>query len=442
MMRSFYTVRRVHTVVDDPVRPLFHPLINWWFKSTLPSIICSMNHGWVSPTSSEEDQIDAQLRVPDDVMPLMLTAKARAATQLKLVAPRPRPRQAGASATTLGRSSFRLKAEDKVPDQIREWMGRNLMRVRDVFLAFDDDDNGKIDRSEFHHALRTLGFDGLEESADALFNSFDVDGSKTIDYRELHHVLLRSVRLHPHLKPMPTRARNAIALRAARLDKRDANLMQGLTLDVASEDEIPDRIRGWMRKNLLRVRDVFAQLDDDDNGIVDRSEFRKALRELGCTAPGASVDAVFKSFDADGSKAIDYRELHDLLVRSVQAHPHLPPLTLKAENSISLRKMRLSKQDAKLLQGLAFDDGDDIDDACTRIRARMRHGLVRVIDIFQQFDDDRSGLISRQEFGKALHEMGCTASRGVIDRVFRSFDSDGNYTIEYKELHSLLGRHS
>ena len=382
--------------------------------------------GWASPTPSEEDAIDVP--EPDDVLPFMMSQRhALRTASLKK-----------GNANLM--QGLKLSADDSVPDQIRRWMQRNLLRVRDVFLQFDDDDNGRVDRSEFAKAMQELGFDDLDYAVGALFDSFDLDGNKVIDFRELHKLLVRSFQTHPHLAPTPARATNAVKLRKARLSKADSNMMQGLTLNAETEDDVPNQLRVWMGKNLLRVRDVFQQLDDDENGKVDRAEFRKALREMGCQAPGASIDAVFKSFDLDGSKAIDYREMHRLLVRSFQAHPTLEPLPAKARNAQQIRKARLRRQDSNLLQGLVIDDDDDVDAACARICERMEAQLVRVIDVFRQLDDDGSGVVDRHEFEKGLREMGCRAPPAVVDELFMSFDLNGDWTIAYDELRTLVSR--
>ena len=53
-------------------------------------------------------------------------------------------------------------------------------------------------------------------------------------------------------------------------------------------------------------------------------------------------------------------------------------------------------------------------------------------------DDDESGLVDRFEFAKACREMGCVAPDAALDALFDSFDLNGNFTIEYSELHSIL----
>ena len=59
--------------------------------------------------------------------------------------------------------------------------------------------------------------------------------------------------------------------------------------------------------------------------------------------------ATFHSFDKDGNQAIEYKELHKLLIRSVQSHPRLEPLKTRAENSIATRKKTVTKKDANPL---------------------------------------------------------------------------------------------
>ena len=233
---------------------------------------------------------------------------------------------------------------------------------------------------------------------------------------------------------------NAMAVRTAKLSKEDANLLGGLDLDESRMDTIPDQIRNALRKSLVRVIDLFRQFDDDESGCVNAFEFNKAIQELGCFAPPEAVAAVFSSFDPDGSGSIEFCEMHTLLVRSMQAKPHLEPLTLKATNQVGLRTSKIHKKDANLLAGLDLDESrmDEIPD---QIRIALQQHRVRVMDLFYQMDDDKSGYISGSEFLKAMSELGLhEAPREAVAAVFASFDLNGNGVIEYDELRECLVR--
>ena len=137
-------------------------------------------------------------------------------------------------------------------------------------------------------------------------------------------------------------------------------------------------------------------------------EFMKALYELGLEASEGAIAAVFQTFDPNGDGQIEYSEMHDLLVRSVQSHPKLEPLDVKATNRLKLRKKRVRKQDANLLQGgPAFRlETDSLDSFPQQLRKALHRRLLRAVDLFRQFDDDGNGCISQHELAKAMTELG------------------------------------
>ena len=58
---------------------------------------------------------------------------------------------------------------------------------------------------------------------------------------------------------------------------------------------------------------LFRKWDLDDNGSVDRREFRRGLRAVGIVAPIVEMNQLFDEMDADKSGTIDLDELLDKL---------------------------------------------------------------------------------------------------------------------------------
>ena len=114
----------------------------------------------------------------------------------------------------------------------------------------------------------------------------------------------------------------SISLRTGKVKPEDANIFQDVNLG-DSLDSVPDQIRSALYRHRARVLDVFNQCDDNRNGSISLVEFVKGMRELGLDAPREAVAAVFVSIDTDSSGTIEFNELHNLLVRSVQTHPVL-----------------------------------------------------------------------------------------------------------------------
>jgi len=205
---------------------------------------------------------------------------------------------------------------------------------------------------------------------------------------------------------------------------------------------VPEQIRAALHARKVRVIDLFRQLDDDLSGQISAVEFLKAMREFGLQAPADAIAAVFQSFDPDGSNSIEYAELHQLLIRSVQKHPRLAPLKTKAENKVEIRKSPVKKKNSNLLGDLHLAGerkGGVVDDTMPdRIREALHKGYVRVIDLFRQFDDDGDGKVSVFEFLKAMRELGLEAPPQEILPVFNSIDRDGSGFMELRELEKLL----
>jgi hypothetical protein len=74
-------------------------------------------------------------------------------------------------------------------ESLRDIIDKNQTKVKDLFRAWDDDKNGKINKVEFRRALLALGFQAPKEAMGLLFDQLDRDASGTIDYNELHIAL-------------------------------------------------------------------------------------------------------------------------------------------------------------------------------------------------------------------------------------------------------------
>ena len=86
--------------------------------------------------------------------------------------------------------------------------------------------------------------------------------------------------------------------------------------------------------------------------------------------------------------------------------------------------------------------GESVAAATTRLEAILARAIkksaVRVVDLFQDWDQDRSGGITRKELRSALLGTGMNASSAEIDALFQKWDVDRSGSIDYTELNKAL----
>lgn len=50
------------------------------------------------------------------------------------------------------------------------------------------------------------------------------------------------------------------------------------------------------------LRRIFQEADDDASGCIDKKEFKKLIRKLGCYPGDKEFETMFKEVDADGKQ--------------------------------------------------------------------------------------------------------------------------------------------
>lgn len=108
--------------------------------------------------------------------------------------------------------SHHIDMKEYVLWALRDALERSTSRVRDIFMNFDKDNSGSIEKREWRQAMRSLGVEAPDAVLDAVFAEFDIiakDGA--ISYKELDKELRRRA-------PMPDKGfERDIAIEARKL---------------------------------------------------------------------------------------------------------------------------------------------------------------------------------------------------------------------------------
>ena len=168
-----------------------------------------------------------------------------------------------------------------------------------------------------------------------------------------------------------------------------------------------------------RVMDLFKMWDDDNSGLIDKAEFRRAIKAMGFAVyvNDAEIDMVYDEFDADKLGAIDYHELNAALRRV-----KLPTKSLKKRERL---KTPLPEKRIRLKTN---------EEASDFIRNWLAENKQRVIDLFKEWDEDGNGTIDRREFRHGLAALGIKMRSDKVEALFETLDKDRSGEIDYNEL--------
>jgi len=192
---------------------------------------------------------------------------------------------------------------------LRDALARSVTRVMEVFEAWDDNEDGEVSVSEFRRAVRALGFaDVSDKDIDQVFREYDEDESGCVSRLELERKLKKYAGVLTEQK---------YKLRRTAGGRKGAALAPSIKLDRESGKPISEQLRDALSSNAVRVMDLFRDWDENQDGLIQKSEFTKAMVPLGIQVSKAEASELFDQFDPDGSGTIEFNELNKLLRRRV-----------------------------------------------------------------------------------------------------------------------------
>jgi Ca2+-binding EF-hand superfamily protein/predicted esterase len=370
---------------------------------------------------------------------------------------------------------------------LKDCIARASTRLVDIFLKWDEDKSGSIDKVEFYRAVKSLGFPVSQADTDIVFKTLDEDGSGNLEYKELSEKLRQGLAKQITQRKLKRgESLKADRSRTSKLTAKNVNtnyiaaslacLPETVKLDAKSGKPITEQLREILKRNSVMLIDLFREWDDDGNGALDRKEWRKGFATLGYDAPQKDVDAIFDSMNENGDGFVEFGELKKALSDvSVNRAAKQDQAAAELKKRKSLKQA--SKKDVgegKQLSADVTDDKSNVDfeDFCILIKAReegnfkeeelkarfewldvdksgqismhtylmwslkdcLTRASTRLVDLFKKWDEDKSGTVDKNEFFKAVRALGFPVEQVDTDEVFKSLDIDGSGSLEYSEL--------
>lgn len=149
--------------------------------------------------------------------------------------------------------------------------------IQSAFKAFDSDQDGQITLSEFTTGLMSMRINMSKADIEMVFRYLDKDKDDTISFQEFKEL---------QFKP--------------KIDTHNVPLAKLLIYFAQKlEEKFPS------------VQAAFKFFDSNQNHLVSRDEFLRAVERLKLSMSNKDADQIFKHLDTDNDGSISVKELQD-----------------------------------------------------------------------------------------------------------------------------------
>ena len=316
--------------------------------------------------------------------------------------------------------------------------------------------DGLVQKHELWRGLASLGLPLGNFELDALLELCHADHEVGIDLRHLATSVARSGlvdevaprAVEQHIDQMLLQHFNQAHARGTLSDGVRTRVSPGHrralgNWQLSSEDAgkpVQEQLRNALTRHSVRVVDLLREWDTSLDGLIQFKEFEDGIRRLGYGADSASIEALFRSWDVDGSGSISLIELNKILRRGGTVNL---PKSLRFDADAHARRKEEEKR--KRASGIAKrlnrslhrkalrETGPALTRDQEKLLKRLSRQKEKLLAFFQSWDVNHDGYISRQELHKALPLVGVVADKPTVDALFETMDYSltGKIAIEH-----------
>ena len=216
------------------------------------------------------------------------------------------------------------------------------------------------------------------------------------------------------------------------------------------------------------LKKLFSDFDRDGDGLITFGELKMAMLNFGKDVPQTELSAIFEKVDRDKDQRIDFKEFSELVAELETKYGKLRWEGSTSQNTfesfdkdkdglVTLEEIRLHLLDEG--KGIAEDELKDLFEKADKngdgkIDVTEFNELLELIQgkateikinpdlakVFEQFDTDHDGLISKDEVRSTLHAIGKDLSDSDLETCFNEADTNKDGKIDITEFSNFIAK--
>eukprot|EP01043_Picozoa_sp_COSAG02_P018097 COSAG02_NODE_836_length_16647_cov_17.589014_4_plen_441_part_00 len=226
-----------------------------------------------------------------------------------------------------GQKEDRMSMKDKVMTRVRDVVYRKGIEIRRVFRQLDEDKTGHLDHEQFRVGLHKMGAYLNDEEWEVLLDVVDINRDGKIQYIEFAETMkVNDVQMSLLAGPAPyadewhgkaedhhdkKQLKGQIAVGGGKFTEAERDRTQhkkGYGLGMLPKHDILRRLAEAIELKHTNLGRAFMAYDKDKNGVLDRSEFRQMLSEMGILLNETDFNKLMKRIDKDDDGSVDLIE--------------------------------------------------------------------------------------------------------------------------------------
>lgn len=344
------------------------------------------------------------------------------------------------------------KVMEKFREKILSRGGKGILGLARQFKIFDDNNSGTLDLPELTKAIRDFRVDLSNNEVKILFNLLDTDQSGEVAYDEF----LREIRgdMNNFRKKLVDQAFSKLdtdgsgvvdmdEIRKKYNCSKHPDVLSGkktedeVYMDFMETFQLHAAIKGKGTKDAEISRDEFQEYYENISASIDRDDYFELMMnnawKLG-ERPAYEGKKAWKN--EDNGKNLSGA------VASRRRNEDNRPVSMKAPWGVSDGKTNYATSSNPNQQNLKVGKGGSIHMMKFR-EAVARRGVRGIMSLRRSFmiaDDNNDKTIDFQEFTKLIHDYRIPVEEKDVKTLFQEFDSDRSGSISYDEfLRGVIG---
>jgi len=355
--------------------------------------------------------------------------------------------------------SFLKKVQKILKAQMREKGGTEFSILRTLFLSYDADNSGKLDKDELRSAMKRIGITLSDQEASEIVAFYGSGSLNEMDYQPLVDACSREA---PHYMSHPETER--IKASARRFEEKEKGLTSRSQMNTyrftarpankprnKTVERFKNRLRSHLEQQIKKngstihstIRNAFLFWDGDSSGALSPWEFKGAINRIGMAVSEEECEQIVAHYDFNGSGEMSYERLvQDIAKHSTKMLDYLDTNRIDA-----IDNMKTSVRIPDGVQEINKKIAKAALRASTKAASSKGLGAVTPGEFLQgtflRFDNNSSGKVHQADLPMIFQELRANLHMPEVQRLVAWYDKDGTHSLYYphlvKDCSGLLG---